>query len=120
MTQNPEESPIHGSVQHLNPETLHKNPAFTQVITVTGPARTIYIGGQDAVDAQGGQYRRERRPRRSDAPGPLKRAHCPRCRFRQAGAYHQMERLPGTGTILAGGLYGLPAVLGRSAKPTYH
>ena len=53
MTQNPEESPIHGSVQHLNPETLHKNPAFTQVITVTGPVRTIYIGGQDAVDAQG-------------------------------------------------------------------
>src|SRR5579859_880216 len=53
MTQNPEESPIHGEVTHLNPETLHKNPAFTQVITVTGPARTIYIGGQDAVDAQG-------------------------------------------------------------------
>src|SRR6266700_1974445 len=53
MTQNPEESPIHGLVQYLNPETLHKNPAFTQVITVTGPARTIYIGGQDAVDAQG-------------------------------------------------------------------
>src|SRR5260370_11984945 len=53
MTQNPEESPIHGSVQHLNPETLHKNPAFTQVITVTGPVRTIYIGGQDAVDPQG-------------------------------------------------------------------
>src|SRR5260370_39807376 len=53
MSQNPEESPIHGSVQHLNPETLHKNPAFTQVITVTGPVRTIYIGGQNAVDAQG-------------------------------------------------------------------
>src|SRR5262249_41085444 len=53
MTQNPEESPIHGEVTHLNPETLHKNPAFTQVITVTGPARTIYIGGQDAVDAAG-------------------------------------------------------------------
>ena len=53
MTRNPEEGPLHGSVHHLNPETLHKNPAFTQVITVTGPARTIYIGGQDAVDAQG-------------------------------------------------------------------
>src|SRR5436305_3998374 len=53
MTQNPEESPIHGSVQHLNPETLHKNPAFTQVITVTGPVKTIYVGGQDAVDAEG-------------------------------------------------------------------
>ena len=53
MTQHPDERPIHGEVTHLNPETLHKNPAFTQVITVTGPARTIYIGGQDAVDAQG-------------------------------------------------------------------
>ncbi len=53
MTRNPEEGPIHGSVQHLNPETLHKNPAFTQVINVTGPARTIYIGGQDALDAHG-------------------------------------------------------------------
>ncbi|GHO48040.1 RidA family protein [Ktedonospora formicarum] len=53
MTQHPEESPIHGSVQHLNPETMHKNPAFTQAITVTGPTRTIYIGGQDAVDADG-------------------------------------------------------------------
>ncbi len=53
MTQHSEESPIHGSAQHLNPETLIKNPAFTQVITVTGPVRTIYIGGQDAVDAQG-------------------------------------------------------------------
>src|SRR5260370_41169266 len=49
MSQNPEESPIHGSVQHLNPETLHKNPAFTQVITVTGPLRTIYIGAQRAA-----------------------------------------------------------------------
>lgn len=53
MTQHPEERPIHGEVTHLNPETLHTNPAFTQVITVTGPARTIYIGGQDAVDARG-------------------------------------------------------------------
>src|SRR6266566_1515970 len=53
MTWNPEEGSIHGSVHHLNPETLHKNPAFTQVITVTGPARTIYIGGQDALDVDG-------------------------------------------------------------------
>src|SRR5690242_15755067 len=43
----------HGQVQHLNPEGLSKNPAFTQVVTVTGPAKTIYIGGQDAVDASG-------------------------------------------------------------------
>lgn len=53
MAQHPDESPTHGSVQHLNPETLHKNPAFTQAVAVTGPARTIYIGGQDAVDVDG-------------------------------------------------------------------
>lgn len=42
-----------GSVQHLNPDTLHKNPAFTQVVVVSGPARTIYVGGQNAVDVEG-------------------------------------------------------------------
>jgi enamine deaminase RidA (YjgF/YER057c/UK114 family) len=42
-----------GSVQHLNPDTLHKNPAFTQAIVVSGPVKTIYIGGQNAVDADG-------------------------------------------------------------------
>lgn len=42
-----------GQVLHINPDDLSKNPAFTQVVTVTGPARTIYIGGQDAVDASG-------------------------------------------------------------------
>ena len=42
-----------GQVQYINPEGLHKNPAFTNVVTVTGPAKTIYIGGQDAVDASG-------------------------------------------------------------------
>lgn len=36
---------IPGQVQHINPEGLSKNPAFTQVVTVTGPAKTIYIGG---------------------------------------------------------------------------
>lgn len=41
------------AVQHLNPEGLHKNPAFTQAIAVTGPVKTIYIGGQDAVDETG-------------------------------------------------------------------
>jgi len=42
-----------GQVQHINPDGLSKNPAFTNVITVTGPARTIYVGGQDSVDASG-------------------------------------------------------------------
>src|SRR5215207_11194342 len=42
-----------GQVQYLNPDSLHKNPAFTNVVVVSGPAKTIYIGGQDAVDASG-------------------------------------------------------------------
>ena len=42
-----------GQVQHINPEGLPKNPAFTNVIVVTGPAKTIYVGGQDAIDASG-------------------------------------------------------------------
>jgi enamine deaminase RidA (YjgF/YER057c/UK114 family) len=42
-----------GQVQHLNPDNMHKNPAFTNVIVVTGNVKTIYIGGQDAVDASG-------------------------------------------------------------------
>jgi enamine deaminase RidA (YjgF/YER057c/UK114 family) len=40
-------------VQHINPDGLNNNPAFTNVITVTGSAKTIYIGGQDALDASG-------------------------------------------------------------------
>jgi enamine deaminase RidA (YjgF/YER057c/UK114 family) len=42
-----------GNVQYLNPDGLPKNPAFTNVVTVTGPVKTVYIGGQDAVDASG-------------------------------------------------------------------
>ncbi len=42
-----------GQIEYLNPDTLHKNPAFTNVVTVTGPVKTIYIGGQDAMDASG-------------------------------------------------------------------
>jgi enamine deaminase RidA (YjgF/YER057c/UK114 family) len=43
----------HGQVQHINPNDLSKNPAFTNVIAVTGQVKTIYIGGQDSVDASG-------------------------------------------------------------------
>jgi enamine deaminase RidA (YjgF/YER057c/UK114 family) len=42
-----------GNVQHLNPPGLHRNPAFSQAVVVTGNVRTIYIGGQNAVDAGG-------------------------------------------------------------------
>jgi enamine deaminase RidA (YjgF/YER057c/UK114 family) len=42
-----------GIVLYLNPQGLHHNPAFSQLVVVNGPARTIYIGGQNAVDASG-------------------------------------------------------------------
>ena len=32
---------------------MHSNPAFAQAICVEGPHRTLYIGGQNAVDATG-------------------------------------------------------------------
>ncbi len=44
---------IPGQVQHINPGGLSKNPAFTNVIAVTGQVKTVYIGGQDALDATG-------------------------------------------------------------------
>ena len=44
---------LRGEVKYINPDGLSKNPAFTNVVTITGPVKTIYIGGQDAVDASG-------------------------------------------------------------------
>ena len=40
-------------VEYINPDTLNKNPAFTNVVVVSGSVKTIYVGGQDAVDASG-------------------------------------------------------------------
>ncbi len=42
-----------GQVQYVNPDALNKNPAFTNVVVVTGYVKAVYIGGQDAVDASG-------------------------------------------------------------------
>lgn len=41
------------TVRHLNPETLPRNPAFSQAVAVEGPCRTVWVGGQNAVDAGG-------------------------------------------------------------------
>ena len=42
-----------GRVEFLHPDGLHRNPAFSNVAVVSGSVRTIYVGGQDAVDAEG-------------------------------------------------------------------
>lgn len=41
------------AVQFLNPDTLMKSPAFSQVVTTSGSGKTIYIGGQNSVNAKG-------------------------------------------------------------------
>jgi enamine deaminase RidA (YjgF/YER057c/UK114 family) len=40
-------------IEHVNPEGLIKNPAFSQIITTEGNGKTIYVGGQNAVNANG-------------------------------------------------------------------
>jgi enamine deaminase RidA (YjgF/YER057c/UK114 family) len=51
--QKQEKATMKGSVQHLNPDGLHKNPAFSQAVVVTGNVKTVHVGGQNAVDALG-------------------------------------------------------------------
>ena len=41
------------TTRHINPEGLHRSPAFSQAVVVEQPAKTIYIGGQNGVDADG-------------------------------------------------------------------
>ena len=41
-----------GSVRYINPDSLNKNPAFSNVV-VEGNVKTVHIGGQDAVNASG-------------------------------------------------------------------
>ncbi len=40
-------------MEHINPDGLITNPAFSQVITTQGNGKTIYIGGQNAVNQNG-------------------------------------------------------------------
>jgi enamine deaminase RidA (YjgF/YER057c/UK114 family) len=41
------------TVMHINPDTLHSSPAFTQVVRVPAGTDTIYVGGQNGVGADG-------------------------------------------------------------------
>ena len=42
-----------GSVRYINPDSLNNNPAFTNVVVVEGNVKTVYVGGQDAINASG-------------------------------------------------------------------
>lgn len=39
-----------GKTEYINPNGLIKNPAFSQIVTTQGRGKTIYIGGQNAVN----------------------------------------------------------------------
>jgi enamine deaminase RidA (YjgF/YER057c/UK114 family) len=41
------------STRHINPDGLPRSPAFSQAVVVEQPAKTIYIGGQNGVNADG-------------------------------------------------------------------
>ena len=41
------------SVEYINPDGLHKNPAFSQVVVTQANSRTCYVGGQNSVDSSG-------------------------------------------------------------------
>jgi enamine deaminase RidA (YjgF/YER057c/UK114 family) len=41
------------NVQYINPEGLNKNPAFSNVVVVPGNMKTVFIGGQNSVNAMG-------------------------------------------------------------------
>jgi enamine deaminase RidA (YjgF/YER057c/UK114 family) len=43
---------VMANIQHINPDGLLQNPAFSQIIITQGPGKTLYIGGQNAVNAQ--------------------------------------------------------------------
>lgn len=40
-------------VQYINPEGLNRNPAFSNVVVVPRNMKTVFIGGQDSVNAEG-------------------------------------------------------------------
>ena len=40
-------------MRYINPHSLNNNPAFTNVVVVEGNVRSVYIGGQDAINARG-------------------------------------------------------------------
>ena len=36
--------------EHINPDGIYKHPAFTRVVTVTGPMKLVFVAGQTPSD----------------------------------------------------------------------
>ena len=41
------------TLTHLNPESMHHSPAFSQGVLIEGPGSLLVVGGQNGVDATG-------------------------------------------------------------------
>ncbi|MEO1348113.1 MAG: hypothetical protein AAFW84_04830 [Cyanobacteria bacterium J06635_15] len=41
------------NIEHLNPNGLHQNPAFSQVVVTADSMRIVYVGGQNAINSSG-------------------------------------------------------------------
>jgi enamine deaminase RidA (YjgF/YER057c/UK114 family) len=41
------------TLTHVNPPSLHNNPAFTQAVRVSHAADLVFVGGQNGVDESG-------------------------------------------------------------------
>jgi enamine deaminase RidA (YjgF/YER057c/UK114 family) len=41
------------NITHHNPDTLYKNPAFSQAITIEGPSKMVFVGGQNGIRTDG-------------------------------------------------------------------
>jgi len=51
--QETENAQMSNGLQHINPDSMHKNPAFSQGIIIPAGARLLVIGGQNAVNGKG-------------------------------------------------------------------
>ena len=40
-------------ITHVNPDSMLKNPAFSQAVVVEDAKKIVYIGEQNGVDASG-------------------------------------------------------------------
>ncbi len=60
QAQQPEETRMTApTIEHINPEGMHRSPVFSQGIVVPAGMRTLVIGGQNGVDETGAVVSRD-------------------------------------------------------------
>jgi enamine deaminase RidA (YjgF/YER057c/UK114 family) len=41
------------TIERFNPTTMYHNPAWTQVLTVSGGSKLVFVSGQNGIDTEG-------------------------------------------------------------------